>query len=423
MEVIRLASRRSIYIIFSLVAVTLVAGLIVYQNGAFAPNPPPPTLPHVIWQNTLLHSAYELAVADGRVVTFDSNLVNAFDAESGRLLWRVEQGDYFGRWLIISEGRVYVGHWGAKVICLDELTGEFQWIFNAPYLSGRFAKSAPSYLAVVDSRIFAVGDGLAVGDAITGQLLWKYEDRGGYGNLTDEPNEVHASPLEGDQVYGTAAYGGTGAFLCRFDANNGKILWRTPVYLWPSGSPLKYQEMIIFPHDNGRGQSGVFSFDKSSGKQIWGFNLSDASIQPPVIKNDSLLFGTADGRFFSLNPSNGALNWNTTLDFSEDGRWTQPQVFNSQVFVGYQDTIYSLDANTGQLLWNWSTPNDKPVTGQALSPSNNLLYVTYEQNLQTFNITNGKPDWNQHFDHYILAPIEAYNRVFVAADGYVIAYG
>ncbi|MBN1358842.1 PQQ-binding-like beta-propeller repeat protein [Candidatus Bathyarchaeota archaeon] len=416
-----LIRRRLIYVAGLIVIVVAASLVILHENGFFVPNPPPPTLAHVVWQNTLEHSAYELAVGDGRVFTFDSDLVNAFDAESGRLLWRVEQGNYFGRGLIVSGGGVYVGHSGAKVVCLDEVTGTFQWIFQAPYNSGLFAKRAPAYLAVVDGRVFAVGDGLAVHSAYTGQLLWEYADRSGYANLTDKPNEVNVWPLEGDRVYGTAGYGGSGAFLCSFDAYNGTILWRTPVYLWPSGEPLAYQEHVIFPHGNGRDQTGVFSFDSSSGEHVWSFNINETSIQQPVIKNDLLLFGASDGRFYNVNPENGTLNWNTTLD-SREGKWTEPQIFNNQIFVGYQDTIYNLDANTGQLLWNWSTPNSKPITGLAISSLSNLLYATWEQNLQTFSAADCSPQWSQYFEHYVRAPIAAYNKVYIAGDGYMIAY-
>lgn len=180
---------------------------------------------------------------------------------------------------------------------------------------------------------------------------------------------------------------------------------------------------MIFPYDNSLGHTGVFSFDGNSGALFWSFNTSEANIQQPIIKNGLLLFGASDGSFYSLNPNDGTLNWHVTLASPKEGQWTEAQILDSQIFVGYQDRIYSLDSNTGQLLWNWSTPNGKPVTGQAVSPLSNLLYVTYEQNLQTFNITTGNPEWNQHFDHYIRPPITAYNRVFVAADGYIIAYG
>ena len=417
-----MTKRRLIFSAIGLIVIVVIASLVVlYENCFFEPNPPPPTLPQALWQNTLEHSAYELAVGDGRVFTFDSDLVNAFDAESGRFLWRVEQGDYFGRGLVVFGGRVYVGHVGAKVVCLNEATGAFQWIFGAPYISGRFAKSGPSYLAVVDGRVFAVGDGLAVHDAYTGQLLWEYADRSGYANLTDKPNEVHAWPLEGNQVYGTAGYGGIGAFLCSFDASNGTILWRSPVYLWPSGDPLAYHKQVIFPHNNGRDQTGVFSFNGSSGELFWNFNINETSIQQPVIKNDLLLFGASDGKFYNVNPENGMLNWNATLA-SREGKWVEAQILNNQIFVGCQYTIYSLDANTGQLLWNWSTPNGKPITGLAVSPSSNLLYVTWEQNLQTFSIADWTPQRNQYFEHYVRPPITAYNKVYVAADGYIIAY-
>lgn len=234
-----MASRRLILIGLSLIAVIVVSGLVIlYENGIFTPGPPPPTLPHAIWQNTLLHSAYELAVADGRVFTSDSDLVNSFDAKSGRLLWRIEQGDYFGRWLVVSGSRVYVGHVGAKVVCLAENTGEFQWIFGAPYTSGRFAKSAPSYLDVVDGRVFAYGDGLTVHDGTTGELLWEYPERPYNENLTDTPYLVSAWPLEGSQVYGEAAFAGEsgGVFLCRFDPDNGTLLWKVSEYFMLGGA-------------------------------------------------------------------------------------------------------------------------------------------------------------------------------------------
>ncbi|HLC01263.1 MAG TPA: hypothetical protein VJL33_08115, partial [Candidatus Bathyarchaeia archaeon] len=87
--------------------------------------------------------------------------------------------------------------------------------------------------------------------------------------------------------------------------------------------------------------------------------------------------------------------------------------------------VYSLDLATGDIIWMRQIEDsgvfyDTPV---GLVVNKDTVFLTENYALWIFSASTGNVLSNQHFDHYILPPVVSDDKVFVAADLYLRAYG
>ena len=104
----------------------------------------------VAWTNKIGSGYSSVSVADGVAINLfsdpSSDFAGAFDANSGKELWRFRMGDRFpGRWgsldgpistPLIDRGRVFVLDPAGHFYCLDFKTGKTIWDANLPKAHG-----------------------------------------------------------------------------------------------------------------------------------------------------------------------------------------------------------------------------------------------------------------------------------------------
>ncbi len=189
--------------------------------------------------------------------------------------------------------------------------------------------------------------------------------------------------------------------------------------------------------------------------------LSSSGILP-IIFLALLLFGAADGNFYGLRLSDGSLAWKTKVDPSnfmqgenlpaqakfnsapaassvqvdpQTGRvfWcfavTQTEIEGINGNDMYTGILCSLDLSNGGSVWSEqlvqngsvsTSPPKTPVIGLAVQ--NGSIYLTAGGHLWTFNESIGGVLGIEHYEHYILPPVVAEGKVFVAADLFLAAY-
>jgi outer membrane protein assembly factor BamB len=448
-EVARLKRLLSLFIIAGLIAVVVAASLAV-KYGLLTPQGS-----SILWQRDIGQFATGLAAADGKVFTIDIwGTVSCYDAQNGESVWNGSIGAYWGAGLVVSGGRVYGGKSGAEVGSLDETTGEFQWIVRAPVSSDLWDKRAPASITVVDGRLFATADGVGVHNATTGELLWEYTN---YGNISDQQVWwVSAYPLEDNLVYAQSG-GPSGVHTYRLDPNNGSILWRLNGTFF-SGRPIAYKGQVIMEtytliEQNYSQKMQVVSLNETTGASLWSYNVGAEIYQPTAAYNGLLLFGASDGNFYALHMDNGKLAWKTPVDsenilaivnsdnvLSVFPIQVDPQ--NQRVFWSFAVTeqlgttsenkhdrytgfLTSLDLATASRIWTKKIEDSGVFysTPVGLVFSKDTVFLTENYGLWIFSASTGNVFSTQHFDHYVLPPVVSDNKVFVAADLYLIAYG
>lgn len=94
----------------------------------------------------------------------------------------------------------------------------------------------------------------------------------------------------------------------------------------------------------------------------------------------------------------------------------------------YTGFLCSLDIDTGSIVWtkqfsaNGDVSHEKARFDFALTESNVYLMAEFND-FWILSKSTGNLIEFQHFDHYVLSPAAGDNRVFVAADLYLIVYG
>ena len=431
LQVYQLNRRFWLLIVAGLLLVVVAASLaVLHENGLLAPRGS-----RILWQRDIENFASGLAAADGKVYTIDIwGNICCYEAETGESVWNGSIGAYWGKGVTASSSRVYGGKASGEIGALDAATGEFQWSFYAAS-SSLYSKKAPDNITIVDDRVFVTTNSFSALNATTGELLWQITDFW-----------VKGSPLKDNRVYVTTG-GLSGVYIHRVNPDDGTTLWRINGTF--SGHPVSYQGQVIMHN-----QTGIFSLDETTGASLWSYNV-EATVYQPTAYNGLLVFEASDGNIYALHLSDGILAWKTDIDSQNitglansdnplKGLQIQIDPQNRGAIGGFAVTtqlaafvqngtdeytgfLCSLDIDDGSIVWteqfsaNGDVSHENARFNFALT-KNNIYLTTEFSDFWIFSKSTGNIIETKHFEHYVSSPVSADNRVFVAADLWLIAY-
>jgi len=266
-------------------------------------------------------------VGGGRVYTIDTlAVVRAFDASTGAAVWRKEVGEakdrrggiepffgestgafglLFGGGVSFDEGRVYATSGLGDVEAIDAATGALIWRVRP----GGPLRGAPTiannnvYVISQDNQIFAL-------DPADGKLRWQ-------GGGTFEVSGVFgaASPAAGA---GTVVAGFSSGELNAYRYENGRVVWqdalaRTSI----STAVATISDIDASPViDNGRvyavGQGGrMVALELNTGQRVWEINI--AGISTPWVAGEWVFVVTDQGQLMAIARATGRVKWMTQL--------------------------------------------------------------------------------------------------------------
>lgn len=238
-----------------------------------------------------------IAYENGQLFALNpDSLLRAFDARTGIENWEVQLGDaslatapptpYKGRLYVALEGHVYA---------LNEADGEIIWTAEVHGSGG--SSPAVSDLGVFLSYTTQETYRL---DLDTGAALWHYPQ-------TTYGGEGRTPVLYEDHLYTRLGYLGESYV---YDANIGT---RTGTF-----------KADFAPAFNGN--AGFFLYnktlraiDQNTDRTLWTFTGDRALSTAPLIVNEVLYMGTANGTLYALNPSSGNVLFSTKLPASVAG--------------------------------------------------------------------------------------------------------
>ena len=433
-EVRELNTRILLFVILSMVTIVVVAGLVVLYENAQSPT----------WSSSLEHFATDFTVDGNKVFVADGwGNVYCFDTESGRSLWNATVGAYTAAGSVITtyEGKVYVGSRGSVVNKLDEDTGKVELSFQATVYTSYGQKSPPEFF-VADGKVFVSELFMTVYDAHSGELFWNST----YSGITLGNARYSASESSYIFVRRTS----------RINANNGQALWSV---IGDASDPAVVSEgkVILWNYNpTGRSEDGqsILCVDAFSGAKLWEYDVGVRIFQPTV-SNSLVLFGAEDGCLYAVNFADGSLEWKTFVDdqrlietfngSTEEqkslatmrGSLVQVDSQSQRVFWSvvvsnngqdiYVGAIWSLDLSNGDRIWTSSVSNNNPTYTEygvftSISLSNGILYATEHSDLYFIDAYAGNVRLRRNFDHYVLPPVVADDKVFVAEDLRFTAY-
>jgi len=365
---------------------------------------------NVVWKHDFGVNIADFAVADGKVfvMTFDGGLY-CLDPQNSQTSWSCSLGGYvmWSKLIAVADGKVFAGSRGSIVSCLSEDKGAVLWQFGANVSSSIAFKSPPEF-SVADGKVFMTGDGFYVLNAADGKLLWAYRD------YYSVPNFVRNWAVADDRVFAGGWNHSSDNLFC-FNADTGTIMWQYPLSV---NSPpiVDNGHVFVWNYDNG---SCVLCLDESSGLPAWKFDVGSTVFQPTVA-DGVLLFGASNGNFYALS-EDGTVKWRYESKHATSNYpvAAAPIVVGNKVIVGYEAAYVSALTLDGQLVWR--TPVSANVASFAVD--SNSLYVTSGTTLYSIKMDNGKIQWSQTFNYWALPPVYSDNKLYVAADLKVTAYG
>jgi outer membrane protein assembly factor BamB len=219
------------------------------------------------------------------------------------------------------------------------------------------------------------------------------------------------------------------------------------------GPPVVYQGQVIM-RNSSEGETTVFSLNETSGAILWSYNVG-TSVYQPTAYNGLLLFGASDGSVYALHLSDGTLAWKTHVDSQNitslansdnplKGLTIQIDPQNQRAIGGFAVTtqlaafvqngsdeyngfLCSLDINNGSIVWTKQFSANGDVSHENarfdfVLTENNIYLTTDFDDFWILSKSTGNIIESQHFEHYVSSPVAADNRVFVAADLWLIAY-
>jgi outer membrane protein assembly factor BamB len=299
-------------------------------------------------------------VADGRVFVKDARSeVSAFDAQTGRTLWRVtlqppaksRDSDEFGGGVVWYGGRLFVTTGFATVFSLDPATGKEVW---QQQVSGP-VRGSPT---VFGDRVFAISidNKLHALAAVDGETLWDYA------GIAETAGLLGGTSPSAAQDIVVAPFSSGDLVALRTD--NGRQLWSESLHAARRSSSLASLSDIrgLPVIDRGRvyaiGNAGqMAAIDLRSGNRIW--ELNAGGLQTPWAAGRFVYVVTGNAEVAAITRDGGKVKWVTGLDQFEDQRrkkpiqWVGPVLASDRLLVG---------SSTGEMLA--ISPYDGRVLGR-----------------------------------------------------------
>jgi outer membrane protein assembly factor BamB len=184
------------------------------------------------------------AGADGFVV--------AWDADSGRELWRVRSAPIESSPLLKGK-RLFVGSWDHGVYALNAKNGKRIWRFGAD-------DEVNTSAAYWKGRIYIASDGgtLYSLSAKTGKLLWSAQSQSRFGSR----EFWYATPTV---AYGRVYIGNTDGTMYVYGAKTGNLLWARPLGSYIYGAAAVYRRKVYVGTYDGQ----FYALNAATGDTVW----------------------------------------------------------------------------------------------------------------------------------------------------------
>ena len=329
-------------------------------------------------------------VAGGRAYAMDTGSnVSAFDAKSGKQLWRTsltpdeEDDDHISGGLAYEDGKIYVTTGFAQVISLDAGSGKILWrkSLAGPMRTAPTARGGRVFAITVDSRMYAL-------NGATGEELWTFAGISKIASLLGG-----ASPAVDSGVVVAPFASGE---LVALKVENGRVLWsqsltttrRTDVVSALShirGRPIIDRGRVFAISHGGL----MVSIDLRSGRRIWDKEIGGLS--SPWVAGDYIFLLTNDAEIAAISRETGSVHWVRTLPQYEDPEtrdfpivWNGPLLASDRLIISSSiGEVYAVSPYDGRIMGKIDMPSGISVPpiiagGRVFFLADNADLVAYQ---------------------------------------------
>jgi len=271
----------------------------------------------LLYDNLLISCTFNSWIIGDNSKSYNKNSIYALDVnKEGEKKWNVDvSGDIFSSPCICNEKIIVVGSLDSAIYAID-LKGNIIWTFN------------------------------------TGSSVW-------------------SSPATNNK---DIFIGSDDSYLYSFSLD-GNFNWKTKLEGKIRTTPSLNDTNLLFIGTN---TGALYCLDQPNGHIIWKREFTMPILSSVAILNNHIFFGCSDKKIYSLNSTDGLINW----EYKTDGKiWSSPVITKAEgiLYVGSLDShIYGLEIETGKLNWKFPTMN-------AIESSpcivNDMLFISSKDNL------------------------------------------
>lgn len=338
-----------------------------------------PSSPLYVWSQNAGGNIFMASpvVGDGKVfvaTTDDDNLkkcrVVAYDAVTGRELWRFKTDNSVKGTFVYADGLVLACDASMRLYALDANTGKLVWDRK---LSRGLLPENLHGLAVADGVVYAgQGSGFTALKVKDGSVVWRNEAWSG-GEGTQSTTTVGG---------GVALASGHWNGLFAHDVAEGKLLWKKQdsKIRFRDGSATVYDGLVYLASSD-----GLFLINPKSGdilKSVEQDGITFGGACAPVVTDKMIYIGTADRGVMAFDRLTFKPAWTYmtrpaifyTVPYYQDFQnsvETSPVLIGGTLVFGASDGyLYGINAETGRFQWrrNLGAPvfSSPAVSGDAL---------------------------------------------------------
>ena len=269
------------------------------------------------------------AFHDGRLFALGiSGIVAAFDASSGKLLWRTaapsEPPFFSAASSPVVDGGLVVAHPGnyGPLTAFDVRTGEVKWtaggdgFFQSPLIAT--LDGTRQVITVTQAHVIGVSPA-------DGRVLWQYPWSGGEGGTMPV--------LYGDAVIVGGLTAGVAAFKpTRRDGTwTAETIWATKDVTMYLSNPVVIADTLFGLSHRASGQ--FFALDAKTGRVLWLGQPREATNTSVVKAGDLLFLLNDDAELIVARSSRTRFDPLERYTVADSATWAQPAISGNRVFV------------------------------------------------------------------------------------------
>lgn len=232
--------------------------------------------------------------------------------------------------------------------------------------------------------------------------------------------------ISGDVIYAAGADGEVKAI----DRARGKTLWDVELDTPLSGGVGVYEDALFVGGSDGF----VLKLDANSGEVLWSTRLRGEVLAAPKGDGSVVVAQTYDGKLQGLDYATGEIIWtyDSNVPVLTVRGTSVPILRNNVVYAGFANgRVLALDAQTGAIAWEIRVAISQgrseierivDVDGSMELAGNELYAASYQGRVVAIDVVNGRKQWQQDVSSFA-GVSQGFGNVYVTdEDGTVTAY-
>ena len=260
---------------------------------------------------------------------------------------------------------------------------QINWVNNIGaniYFSSPIIADNVVYVAALDEELRGEGGVYAL-DALSGELLWKYNTRNSVKNtIVVESGNVFAQDGEG--------------YLYAIHAKTGKLAWEKKLK-----SPTLPVVIEGLASNNGIVYAGtgktLSAYDAKSGNQIWNnteWAVNQGATSTISATNELLILGTQWGGMYGHEVKTGKLKWSISKEGISD-RGSSPAMYGDLAYFISRNSLFILNAQTGDIITKKEFNYNLDATSTPLVTEKLIVFGTVDKGLLTLDRESLEEKW------------------------------